>query len=160
MTICHPTQNVAPPSNILPFVQPGRRLDASYDRALARQETELREALAKIQGLRRQYDETTKLAENGVLRVLLAAREAAARRVASLTTREREVLELVLAGCSSKIIAWELGISQRTVENHRAAIMKKTVSKSIPALARLAIAADFTYDTGISMGHDRDRETQ
>ena len=48
---------------------------------------------------------------------------------------------MVLAGRASKIIAWELGISQRTVENHRATIMKKTGSKSIPALARLAISA-------------------
>jgi DNA-binding CsgD family transcriptional regulator len=141
MTPCHPVEKIAEHSNVLAFVQPRRGLDMSYDRALARQEAELREALARIQGLRRQYDETPQLAESGVVPALFAAREAAARRVASLTTREREVLDLVLAGRASKIIAWELGISQRTVENHRAAIMKKTESKSIPALARLAIAA-------------------
>ncbi|WP_416173633.1 LuxR C-terminal-related transcriptional regulator [Aerococcus mictus] len=38
-------------------------------------------------------------------------------------------------------IAADLGISQRTVENHRASIMRKTGSKSLPALARLALAA-------------------
>ena len=43
----------------------------------------------------------------------------------------------VLAGHPSKNIASDLGISQRTVENHRAAVMRKTGSKSIPALARL-----------------------
>jgi len=37
----------------------------------------------------------------------------------------------------------DLGISQRTVENHRNSIMKKTGSKSLPALARLALAADW-----------------
>ena len=47
-------------------------------------------------------------------------------------------MDLVLAGEPSKNIAADLGLSRRTVENHRAAIMKKTGSKSIPALARLA----------------------
>jgi two-component system CheB/CheR fusion protein len=50
-------------------------------------------------------------------------------------------LELVLAGHPSKYIAADFGIGQRTVENHRAAIMKKTGTKSLPALARLALAA-------------------
>jgi two-component system, chemotaxis family, CheB/CheR fusion protein len=49
--------------------------------------------------------------------------------------------ELVLAGHPSKNIAADLGISQRTVENHRAAIMKKTRCKSLPALTRLALSA-------------------
>jgi len=60
-------------------------------------------------------------------------------RFADLTTRQREILELVVAGRPSKIIAADLGISQRTVENHRAAIMKRTGAKSIPALARFAL---------------------
>ena len=70
-----------------------------------------------------------------------ASRETAALRVASLTTRQRQILELVLAGHPSKNIAVDLGISQRTVDNHRAAIMRKTGSKSLPALVRTAIAA-------------------
>jgi two-component system CheB/CheR fusion protein len=45
------------------------------------------------------------------------------------------------AGHPSKNIAADLGISQRTVDNHRAAIMKKTGSKSMPALIRTALAA-------------------
>jgi two-component system, chemotaxis family, CheB/CheR fusion protein len=70
---------------------------------------------------------------------LAAAREDAAHRVAGLTPRQREIMELILAGQPSKNIASDLGISQRTVENHRAAIMTKTGSKSLPALARLAL---------------------
>jgi two-component system CheB/CheR fusion protein len=70
-----------------------------------------------------------------------ARRRDAARHIAGLTTRQREVLDRVLAGQPSKNIAADLGISQRTVENHRASIMAKTGAKSIPALARLAVAA-------------------
>ena len=72
---------------------------------------------------------------------LSAWRATAANRVARLTQRERQIMDLVLAGRPSKNIAADLGISQRTVENHRASIMEKTGSKSLPALARLALAA-------------------
>ena len=67
--------------------------------------------------------------------------DTASRHVASLTERQRQIMDLVLAGHPSKNIAADLGISQRTVENHRASIMRKTKSKSLPALARLALAA-------------------
>jgi two-component system CheB/CheR fusion protein len=62
-------------------------------------------------------------------------------QIASLTDRQREIMDLVLAGHPSKNIASDLGISQRTVENHRAAVMKRTGVKSLPELARLAVAA-------------------
>ncbi len=68
-------------------------------------------------------------------------RRAAVEQLSSLTARQGEVMKLVLAGQPSKNIAADLGISQRTVENHRAAIMKKTQATSLPALARLAMAA-------------------
>ncbi|MDI4664120.1 response regulator [Xanthobacter autotrophicus] len=68
-------------------------------------------------------------------------RKAATDHIASLTPRQRQVMDLVLAGHPSKNIAADLNISQRTVENHRAAIMKRTGAKSLPALARLALAA-------------------
>jgi DNA-binding CsgD family transcriptional regulator len=55
-----------------------------------------------------------------------------------LTPRQREIMDLVLAGRPSKVIAGKLGVSQRTVESHRAAIMKKTGARSLPELARLA----------------------
>jgi two-component system CheB/CheR fusion protein len=72
---------------------------------------------------------------------LSAWREAASDHVARLSPRQRQILDMVLAGQPSKNIAADLGISQRTVENHRASIMKKTGSKSMPALARLVLAA-------------------
>jgi two-component system CheB/CheR fusion protein len=81
------------------------------------------------------------LNQNGDVANASGSRDIAVSRVASLTARQREIMDLVLAGHPSKNIAADLGISQRTVDNHRAAIMKKTGSKSLPALIRLAIAA-------------------
>ncbi len=73
---------------------------------------------------------------------LSAWQEEAASRLAGLTARQRQIMELVLAGHPSKNIGADLGISRRTVENHRAAVMKKTGSHSLSALIRLALAAD------------------
>jgi two-component system CheB/CheR fusion protein len=50
-------------------------------------------------------------------------------------------MDLVVQGRPNKIIADDLGISQRTVENHRAAVMKRTGVASIPDLIRLVMAA-------------------
>jgi two-component system CheB/CheR fusion protein len=75
---------------------------------------------------------------------LFAWRETAADRISKLTPRQREIMVLVLSGHHSKNIAADLRISQRTVENHRNSIMKKTGSKFIPALARFAMGAEWT----------------
>lgn len=56
-----------------------------------------------------------------------------------LTPPQREVMALILAGHPSKNIATDLCISQRTVENHRAAIMHQTEASSLPALVRLSL---------------------
>ncbi|ESQ92799.1 response regulator transcription factor [Asticcacaulis benevestitus] len=61
----------------------------------------------------------------------------AAEHIARLTPRQREIMALVLAGYASKNIAAEIGISQRTVESHRASIMRKLGAKSLPELGRL-----------------------
>lgn len=68
-------------------------------------------------------------------------RQAARNVLAGLTERQQEIMERLLLGQPNKIIADDLGISQRTVENHRAAIMARTATKSLPALARLAMLA-------------------
>jgi two-component system CheB/CheR fusion protein len=72
---------------------------------------------------------------------LSAFQRDAAERIAALTVRQREIMDLVLAGHPSKNIAADLKLSQRTVEHHRAEIMKRTGTKSLPALAHLALAA-------------------
>lgn len=71
-------------------------------------------------------------------------RAEAATRIGALTGRQHEIMSLVLAGHSNKNIAADLGISQRTVENHRARIMTRTQSKSLPELTRLAMSAAWT----------------
>ncbi len=65
----------------------------------------------------------------------------ASDQVSSLSSRQRQIMDMVLAGHPSKNIAADLAISQRTVENHRSEIMKRTGAKSLPELARLALAA-------------------
>lgn len=72
----------------------------------------------------------------------LAWTHEATQCINNLTDRQRQIMDMELAGHPSKNIAVELGISQRTVENHRASIMTRTHSKSIPALARIALAAN------------------
>lgn len=67
-------------------------------------------------------------------------REKAAQALKGLTRRQKQIMAMVLDGQPSKNIAADLCISQRTVENHRAAIMKKTGSRSLPALARLVLS--------------------
>ncbi len=65
----------------------------------------------------------------------------AAKRFEKLTPREREVLDRILAGQPNKNIAADLGISQRTVESHRASVMHKSGCRSLPELVRLAFTA-------------------
>jgi two-component system CheB/CheR fusion protein len=86
------------------------------------------------------------------IRLIDMAHDEAAAHVADLTSRQREVMDMVLAGHPSKNIAADLGISQRTVENHRAAIMHKMGAKSLPELARTAQAAAVAIDRG-HVGH-------
>jgi RNA polymerase sigma factor (sigma-70 family) len=61
-------------------------------------------------------------------------------RMASLTPREKEVLDLVVAGAANKQISSELGVSLKTVEAHRARVMDKLQAESLSHLVRMALA--------------------
>jgi len=65
----------------------------------------------------------------------------AKERVASLTPREAQVLEHLVAGHANKVIAYELGISPRTIEIHRAHVMEKMQARSLSDLVRMALEA-------------------
>lgn len=67
-------------------------------------------------------------------------------RLETLSERERQVLSAVVAGLPNKSIAYDLEISPRTVEVHRANVMAKMAAKSLPELVRMAIAAGFATD--------------
>ncbi|HZG28245.1 two component transcriptional regulator, LuxR family [Ensifer adhaerens] len=64
-------------------------------------------------------------------------------RIENLSERERQVLAAVVAGLPNKAIAYDLDISPRTVEVHRANVMAKMSAKSLPELVRMALAAGF-----------------
>lgn len=100
--------------------------------------------------LEKPFDDTTLVA---AIRAALnlqvkAARQSSEREgfeqmLATLSGREREVLQGVLAGKLNKIIAFELGISPRTVEVYRANVMSKTGAHSLSELVRIAMLAGF-----------------
>ncbi|OAP48301.1 response regulator FixJ [Sinorhizobium americanum] len=64
-------------------------------------------------------------------------------RLQTLSERERQVLSAVVAGLPNKSIAYDLDISPRTVEVHRANVMAKMKAKNLPHLVRMALAAGF-----------------
>lgn len=67
----------------------------------------------------------------------LGTREAVQEKLALLTAREREVMELILEGKFNKVIAYDLNISMRTVEAHRSRIFEKMEVRSAVELAQL-----------------------
>jgi FixJ family two-component response regulator len=60
-------------------------------------------------------------------------------RYASLTPREREVMDCVVRGLANKVIAMDLDLSQRTVEIHRARVMEKMNARSLADLVRMSL---------------------
>jgi len=80
-------------------------------------------------------------------RDLLGEKEQICTRLAMLTRREKQVLELVTRGKSNKVIAGDLGLSQRTVEIHRAHVTEKMGATSIAHLVRMTIIADIGIST-------------
>ena len=63
-------------------------------------------------------------------------------KVATLTPREHEVFERVAVGQANKVVAIDLGISERTVEIHRSQVMQKTNARSLADLVRMKITLD------------------
>ena len=82
-------------------------------------------------------------------RAALEERDRIRARLGSLTPREREVLQLMTRGKPNKVMAAELGLSQRTVEIHRAHVMEKTGASSIAQLVRMVL------DSGASGAEER-----
>ncbi len=88
---------------------------------------------ALIDTLRQSFANMSEKGEN------FASAQAVRESLSSLSTREKGVLQELVQGKTNKAIAAELGISQRTVEVHRANIMRKTGAGSLSALVRMAL---------------------
>lgn len=69
-------------------------------------------------------------------------RESAIEALKLLTKREIEVLDLIVEGYQNKMIAYKLKLSQRTVENHRRSIMKKTMARSLAHLFKIYFTSE------------------
>jgi len=91
----------------------------------------IQRALAKDQSERAQLEERDRIKE----------------RMESLTAREREVLDLVTSGKPNKIMAADLGVSQRTVEIHRSRVMEKMGASSLAQLVRMVLDLNGGADT-------------
>lgn len=89
-----------------------------------------------LASVRRALDEGLQVSERA------AAAQETQERFASLTERERQVLELLTAGRPNKVIAYELEISPRTVEIHRARVMEKMRAKSLAELVRMVVSVN------------------
>ena len=72
----------------------------------------------------------------------LVDREQIIKRIASLTTRERQIFDRVAEGKAKKEIGYDLGISERTVEVHRSQVMKKLEVRALAQLVRIKIEAE------------------
>ena len=86
------------------------------------------------------------LEENALRRLRNSRMEEDRARLSLLSARERQVMSLVVAGKSSKQIAWELSIAKKTVEAHRARIMRRTGVRSVTELVALAINSGYEGD--------------
>ena len=91
---------------------------------------------------------TAALARNHEVRAQLAERKRLQTLVASLTPREREVLELVVRGLMNKQVAAQLGTVEKTIKVHRARVMEKMNVRSLAELVRLADRAGITSRVG------------
>jgi len=68
-------------------------------------------------------------------------KETALERLSTLTDRENQVMEMVVSGNANKVIAFDLEVSQRTVEIHRANVMQKMGCRSLAQLVRMVMIA-------------------
>jgi two-component system response regulator FixJ len=82
----------------------------------------------------------------------LARRREAERRLSTLTPRERDILDAIASGLGNKAIARQLDLSPRTVEVHRANIMRRAGAGSVAELLRLQFTAEMAHGNPVHFG--------
>ena len=93
--------------------------------------------------------ETTRSLENQFTEVPREAdTQDAARRLKTLSRRQREILKKVIDGLPNKTIAFDLGLGEKTVETHRARLMRKLGVDSLPDLVRIVLRARGNFTSG------------
>lgn len=95
------------------------------------------------------------LAADTDARHALARTDELRQRLGTLTPREKEVMGLIVAGHANKVIALDLGLSERTVEIHRARVMEKMATRSVAHLVRMAMALEPPGHHAAPAGTDR-----
>lgn len=95
------------------------------------------------------------LAADAEARQALLLTEELRRRHDTLTPREREVMDLIVAGNANKVIAMDLKLSERTVEIHRARVMEKMATRSVAHLVRMAMALEAPPHPAAGLPADR-----
>jgi DNA-binding NarL/FixJ family response regulator len=102
-----------------------------------------RELVAAVEALARDTPYFTRRVADAMVRRAVASGPSPPGPFAGLTPREREIVRLVAEGRRTRLIALDLGITEKTVEAHRSAIMRKLRAGSVAELVRLAIRAGF-----------------
>lgn len=74
-------------------------------------------------------------------------------RIKKLTPREHQVMEMVVTGSANKVIAIDLGISEKTVENHRTQVMRKMAANSLAELVQM------TFQAGVPLRRETARNS-
>jgi FixJ family two-component response regulator len=82
------------------------------------------------------------VAQDGRMRATLADRSAIRQRLTSLTPREDQVMRMVVEGKANKVVAFDLGLSERTVEIHRSRVMSKMHADSLAQLVQMVMRAN------------------
>ncbi|MEQ1803052.1 MAG: response regulator transcription factor [Gammaproteobacteria bacterium] len=95
------------------------------------------------------------LAADSEARQVLSRVEELRQRHATLTPREKEVMGLIVGGHANKVIAMDLGLSERTVEIHRARVMEKMATRSVAHLVRMALELENPGHHARAAGADR-----
>src|SRR5205823_13394626 len=137
------------PTKLLPYaVPPGSRrtlavphLRVKAASLLSSIRTERAKLLQSLEGLRLNTArtlQTTRSLENQFSDVQREAEnQEAMRRLKTLSGRQRQILDKVIEGVPNKTIAFELGLSEKTVETHRGRLMRKVGANSLPDLVRI-----------------------